>query len=282
MRSLIVSGGGSFGAFTAGRIIAQKQNYDMAIGCSTGSLIAPFALLGKYAILQHAYSNVCNEDIFNVNPFKKNGRLKIFNTLYRLIIGKRTLGETISLRKTISKYFTIDIYNEILASKKDLYVTVCNICKEPYSTEYISIREHDYETFCDYIWASCCVPIVTSIVNINTDEYVDGGTLEGVPLNFAINKGAKEIDVYLHEVEVKSESINYVKNTFHFAMRLFKLMRNELRNDDLRLYNKTDNDTIVNLKYLPYKLDKPILYFDKVVMDNWVNEGYLYEKGLLR
>lgn len=282
METLVISGGGSWGAFTVGRLLASHKNYNTVIGCSTGSLIAPFALLGKYDLLKEAYSNVCNKDIFNVDPFNKKGNLRIGNAILRLFLGKRTLGENKVFRKTISKYFTIEIYNEILLSGKDLYVTVCNISKEPYSTEYISIKDHNYETFCDYIWASCSVPLLTSIVNINTDEYVDGGTLEGVPLTFAINKGNKKIDVYLHEINKVNTSTNYVKNMGHFFGRIFKLMRNEIRNDDLRkYYTNALGDVDITLKYMPYELDKPLLHFNKTTMSRWINEGYIYETSTM-
>lgn len=279
MKCLVVSGGGSWGAFTVGRMLAKKIDYDVAIGCSTGSLMAPFALLGKYDLLKDAYSDVDNSNIFSVNPFDSKGNLKILNAIFRIAIGKRTLGENKSLKDTILKYFTIDIYKEILATDKQLYVTVCNLNKQPQSTEYISIRDCDYETFCDYILASCSVPLVASIITINGNEYSDGGTLEGVPLSFVVNKGYKDIDVYLHEVYMKFEQSTPVKNILHFMGRLFKLMRNEMRKDDLR---KDFNDNVsINLKYLPSEPNGHILVFNKDKMKQWIEDGYNYELKML-
>lgn len=281
MKALVISGGGSWGAFTVGRISFVKKEYDLAIGCSTGSLIAPFALLGKYDLLKEAYSSVNNESVFNVNPFNKKGHIKILNSLIRLIRGKRTLGENENLLKLIKKYYTLEIHNEILLSGKDFIVTVCNISKTPYSTKYVSIKDCGYDTFIKYIWASCSVPIVTSIVEINGEEYVDGGVTEGVPLSFILNKDPDEVDVYLHEIDKKQEKISFITDIFHFTTRLINIMRQEIRNDDLKKYN-SNNDTSykLSLKYIPKELPKSALFFDKELMTSWIKEGEEYECSL--
>lgn len=282
MKTLVVSGGGSWGAFTVGRLLVNKENYDMAIGCSTGSLIAPFALLGKYDLLKEAYSSINNEDIFNINAFNKKGKFNIFNALYRIITGKKTLGEHLPLFDLIKKYYTIDIHNEIINSNKNLYITVCNITNKKKSTEYISPKDHDYNTFIKYIWASCAVPVLTSIVNINDNEYVDGGTTEGVPLLYAVLKGAENIDVYLHETEtLEKDKSSKITDIFHLLTRIIKVMRKEMRNDDLGAYylDKYSNAKL-NLKYLPYDLEKSPLYFNKDVMKSWIKSGINHENNI--
>lgn len=279
MKTLVVSGGGSWGAYTVGRMLVDKIDYDMAIGCSTGSLIAPFALLGKYDLLKDAYSSIDNNNIFNFNVFNKKGKFSIFKALYRIITGKKTLGEHLPLLDLIKKYYTIDIHNEILASKKELYITVCNITNQYKSTEYISPKDHDYDTFIKYIWASCSVPVVTSIVNINDNEYVDGGTTEGVPLLFAVLKGSEYIDVYLHEVEIKKDDkSSKICDIFHLFTRIINVLRREMRNDDLGAYYMDKYSTAkLNLKFMPKNLDKSPLYFNKQIMSLWIKEGEQYE-----
>lgn len=279
MKTLVVSGGGSWGAYTVGRMLANKIDYDMAIGCSTGSLIAPFALLGKYDLLKEAYSSIENTDIFNVSVFNKKGKFSLYKALYRIITGKKTLGEHLPLLSLIKKYYTLEIHNEIILSKKELFITVCNITNKYKSTEYISHRDHDYDTFIKYIWASCAVPLVTSIVTINDNEYVDGGTTEGVPLLFAVLKDAHDIDVYLHEPEIKKEDrSSKICDVFHLATRILTVIKREMRNDDVGAYYLDKYSTAkLNLKYMPNELEKSALYFNKDVMKHWIEQGTQYE-----
>ncbi|HLN96396.1 MAG TPA: patatin-like phospholipase family protein, partial [Flavobacterium sp.] len=73
MKALVISGGGSKGAFAGG--VAQylmeekKHEYDLMLGTSTGSLLIPHLALGKVDKIRDIYTNVNMKNIFNVNPF---------------------------------------------------------------------------------------------------------------------------------------------------------------------------------------------------------------------
>ena len=73
MRALVISGGGSKGAFAGG--VAQflieeaKHKYDMFIGTSTGSLLVSHLALGKITKLKETFTNVNQKTIFNNSPF---------------------------------------------------------------------------------------------------------------------------------------------------------------------------------------------------------------------
>lgn len=282
MKTLVVSGGGSWGAFTVGRLLCKKENYDMAIGCSTGSLIAPFALLGRYELLSEAYSSIGNNDIFSINPFTDKGRFKIISAILRIVRKKLTLGEHQNLLKTIKKFYTPEIHKEIQESSKELYITVCSLTNKEEPTKYVRAKDFDYETFCMYMWASCAVPIVTNIVRIGDEEYVDGGTTEGVPLVFAVLKGGSTIDTYLHEVRIeKNERASFIADIFHLATRLWNVIRRSMRKDDLGAYllDRYSSAT-VNLYYLPYELDASALFFNRDKMTEWVTKGFEHEMSV--
>ncbi len=66
--ALVVSGGGSKGAFAAGVIkrLAQEFpdiNFDILIGTSTGALIVPLVALDELDLLEQVYTTVKTEDI---------------------------------------------------------------------------------------------------------------------------------------------------------------------------------------------------------------------------
>ena len=80
MRALVISGGGSKGAFAGG--VAQylieetKCNYDIFIGTSTGSLLVSHLALGEILKLKNVFTNVNQKTIFSNSPFiikNKNG-----------------------------------------------------------------------------------------------------------------------------------------------------------------------------------------------------------------
>ncbi|MBX9579039.1 MAG: patatin-like phospholipase family protein [Gemmataceae bacterium] len=74
---LCLSGGGSYGAFTAGVLVGwtaagTRPEFDVVTGISTGALIAPLAFLGpKYdADLKRFYTDVRTSDIYTSRPVR--------------------------------------------------------------------------------------------------------------------------------------------------------------------------------------------------------------------
>ena len=61
-RALVISGGGSKGAFAVGvikRLLKEYPNlaFETYVGTSTGSLIAPLAAMGAYDLLEELVKN---------------------------------------------------------------------------------------------------------------------------------------------------------------------------------------------------------------------------------
>lgn len=275
MKTVVISGGGSWGAYTVGRLKKLNKQYDCAITCSTGSLMGGLVLLGEYDRLINAYTSVTTDDIFDVNPFKANGNIKPLNIVKRVLLGKKTIGETNNLRKLIKTYFTEEDYNKIKALKKQFYVTVCNLRRKVKRTEYKSIYDYSYEEFVDYIWASANVPVVSTLVVTKEGTYCDGGTTEGAPLQFAVNLGCKDIDCFLHMAKEGDVVQEDIQNIFHYAVRLIKTFREEIVDDNILLGNAAAklNGTKIQYYYLPFKFVTGALVFDKEIMESWVNLG---------
>ena len=158
MRALVISGGGSKGAFAGG--VAQyliennKYEYDLLLGTSTGSLLIPHLALGNVKKIFDIYTNVDQYKIFNVNPFVVKTRdgvdivtINHFNVIKQFLKKKRTFGESKRLRHYIRENFSIAEFNQLKSSKCNIVVTVTNISKN--DTEYKSIRDFDYDEFCD-------------------------------------------------------------------------------------------------------------------------------------
>ena len=276
MKAGVFAGGGSFGAYTVGVLAKKQPRYDITYGCSTGSLIAPFAVLGEWELLKENYTNTTADKIFKVNPFFKSGFPNIFVILKRLIFNK-TLGDTTKLRDLIKKNFTIEHYNKILELKKDVCIVVTSVTDKFQPCKYIYLSKTSYEDFCFYMWASSCVPMVTSIAIKDGCEYVDGGVTDVIPLYKAIDDGYENIDVYCYDEPEESKYRTETKNTFHLAARCYNIMREVISNAGFIItfleMKKNPNIKVTRI-HPPRKLADNALSFDKKKMLEWYNLGY--------
>jgi NTE family protein len=164
MNALVISGGGSKGAFAGS--VAQyliqelKRDYQLFLGTSTGSLLVSHLALNEIDKIKSVYTNVNNNSIFNVCPFtikEKHGTENIainhLNVVLNFLKGSKTFGESYNLKKLIQKTLTEDEFSCLKNASKDIIVTVSNLSLN--QVEYKCLRDFDYEEFVDWIWISC-------------------------------------------------------------------------------------------------------------------------------
>lgn len=288
MRALVISGGGSKGAFAGG--VAQyliqelKYDYDLYIGTSTGSLLISHLALKKLDKIKEVYTNVNQKSIFNDSPFliKKdklgNQQISInhWNVLKRFIRGKKTFGDSKNLRKLITNTLTVDEFNYLKASCKDVVVTVSNLSS--HETQYKSIKDFSYEDFCDWIWISCNYVPFMSIVYKEGCEYADGGFGSMVPIKEAIDRGATTVDVIVLETEINHLNNLPSKNAFSLLTNLhgFMMDRIEKQNISIGKFVASNKNVIINLYYTPTVLTTNSLVFNKQKMTAWWESGFNY------
>ena len=290
MRALVISGGGSKGAFAGG--VAQyllqekKYQYDLLLGTSTGSLLIPHLALGKIDKIHSIYTNVNMDKIFDVNPFvvrHKDGldtvSINHFHVIMQFLRGRRTFGESHRLRKYIRDNFTLSEFNTLKASPTTIVVTVTNLSKN--EVEYKCIRDFDYDEFCDWIWISCNYIPFMSLVNKNECDYGDGGFSSLVPIREAINRGATEIDVVILETETEITKRTIGKNPFSLMVDLFQTLLIQVEKHDITIGKLAakNKDAKLNLYYTPIKLTDNALVFNKKHMKEWWDNGYNYAQN---
>lgn len=290
MRALVISGGGSKGAFAGGVAQYLLQNkgyrYDLFIGTSTGSLLIPHLALGNINKLHNIYTNVNMEQIFDINPFiiKRKGRAEYvtinhFNVIWQFLRGRRTFGESRKLREFIKTNFSESEFEYLKSLPTDVIVTVTNISKN--QPEYKSIKDCTYEEFCDWIWISSNYIPFMSLVKKNFCEYGDGGFSCFVPIAEAINRGATEIDVIILETEIRIKKTILGKNPFSLLINLFLFTMDQVGKRDLwngKLAAKNKN-TKLNLYYTPTKLTNNALIFNQKKMKKWWDLGFKYAQN---
>ncbi|AUC77043.1 MULTISPECIES: patatin family protein [Flavobacteriaceae] len=287
MKALVISGGGSKGAFAGGvaqHLIEQEgKQYDMFLGTSTGSLLIPHLATGNIGKLYDIYTHVNQNSIFSINPFvvKKKGdreyvSINYFNTALQFLKKKRTFGESKNLKKHIKVHFTKAEYDTIKATKEDVVVTVTNLSKN--RVEYKSINDYDYDEFCEWIWISCNYIPFMSLAIKDGFEYADGGLGCVIPIREAILRGATEVDA----IVLESENLEYNKvlgkNPFSLMINLFGHLLDQVEKGDIaigKLAAKHRNVKL-NLYYTPTKLTENSLIFNKKLMEDWWLQGYLY------
>lgn len=288
MKALVISGGGSKGAFAGG--VAQYlqgelgHEYDLYIGTSTGSLLISHLALNKIAEIKDVYTNVNQSSIFNRRPFlvkrDKFGQDQIsinhFKVLRNFFRGSKTFGESKNLRKLIANTLSKEEFLTLKNSAKDVVVTVSNLSLN--ETEYKSIKDFDYEDFIDWIWISCNYIPFMSLVRKNGCEYADGGFGSMVPIKEAIDRGATEVDVIILETEVTHYNNLPSKNVFSLLSNLhgFMMDRIEKQNIIIGKYVAGHQDAIINLYYTPTVLTTNSLIFKKEKMKIWWESGYQF------
>jgi predicted patatin/cPLA2 family phospholipase len=288
-KALVISGGGSKGAFAGGVAQYLMKNegneYDLFIGTSTGSLMVSHLALGMLNELKEVYTNVHQETIFSNNPFtiKKVAGEKVisinhFNTLWNFINGRKTFGESKNLRKLIKKKVTLEMYEEIRANKKEVVVTVSNLTTN--QIEYKSISDCSYEDFCDWIWGSCNYVPFMSLMEKNHCQYADGGFGSLVPIREAILRGATEIDAIILETEVTQINRLPSKNPFSLLFDVFDFMLTHVEKHNITIGKLAANNKKVtlNLYYTPTVLTTNSLVFDQKLMRKWWESGFQYAK----
>jgi predicted acylesterase/phospholipase RssA len=287
MRALVISGGGSKGAFAGG--VAQylleerAYNYDLFLGTSTGSLLISHLALGKIKKIKEVYTTVNQDSIFSNRPFtiqKKYGVSTIgidhWNVLKNFYRGSKTFGESHNLLDLIRRTITKEEFRKLKSGPKDIVVTVSNLSLN--QVEYKSIKDFSYDDFCEWIWISCNYTPFMSLVRKEGCEYADGGLGSMVPIEEALKRGAKVVDAIILHTEVTHYNRLPAKNVFSLLTSMFSFMLDRIERQNIRIgkFVANHNDAIINFYYTPTVLTTNSLIFEKEKMTAWWESGYTY------
>lgn len=314
-KAIVLSGGGSKGAWGVGVAkallekyqSANEEIYDVAVGTSTGSLMAPFILADDIQGLETGYTSVNQDVIFNVNPFKSDGGIKVGKVIERLVWQKKTFGESEALKTRIYELITQQHFDKIRKDQKVLGVTVGNFntgvgeTKSNIDLNNQGKIKYSDDEMRDWIWASSNNPMFMSEFTYTdpdtsaTHSYADGGMTSYANIEYVLNNhpDVDHIDVIYHNTPdvIRPEFDNDSK----ILSRLFRLMdiqgaeifRDDIRNATLRIQNPMDKHISLDIYYMT-DLDittvtgpsRNSLIFDKQRMQTGVMRGYeLTKKG---
>lgn len=287
MRALVISGGGSKGAFAGGiaeYLIREKgRRYGLFVGTSTGSLLIPLLSIGEISKIKEIYTSVTQSDIFSNCPFiiRRDGegfrtRINHLGIVGMFIKGAKTFGDSSNLRDLIKRILTEKDFHRIRSHFVDVVVTVSNFTTN--RVEYKAAKEGTYDDFVDWMWASSNFIPFMSLLEKNGQEYGDGGFADLIPINEAINRGATEIDVIVLKTEKPRTRLKKVRNALELTTRVFDFMLDQIAHDDIAIGKLAGAEKKVTLNFYhpPELLTENSLVFDPVMMKKWWQQGLDY------
>lgn len=167
-------------------------------------------------------------------------------------------------------------FNTLKASELEVVVTVSNLSLN--QVEYKSVNDFEYQDFLDWIWLSSNFTPFMSLAKKDGCEYADGGFGSMVPIEEAINRGAKTIDVIILETEVTYYNRLPSKNVFSLLTNMHSYMADRIEKQNIRIgkFVAANHNVIINLYYTPTVLTTNSLIFDKKMMAQWWQRGYEY------
>lgn len=259
-QALVISGGGSKGAFAVG-VIKDMVNiyqidFDILVGTSTGSLIVPLAALGELEKMEALYTSVTDEQI-----------LRKYNIGERL--GTTSVFSAAPLTRKIEELYTDAFFARLKACGKAIYLTtVCLQTEElvvfttasnPVENSYYKVQKLvNGDQFRRAVLASASQPVFMPPVKVNKNvpgekspdhQFVDGGVREYVGAGIAIDAGAQELFTIIHS------SKKTVAITTEFQ-ELFKVLEQTIA---VFITDVGDNDL-----YVPSLYNEGLVYIQKV------------------
>lgn len=228
---LVLEGGALRGIFTAGvldELIKDNIKIDAIIGVSMGSLIAVNYLSNQPGRAIRYNKKYCKDKRYmGIYPLLKEGNIVSKQFAYYDIPEK------------LDK-FDYDTYKK---SKIKLYCTVTNLATG--KAEYIEIK--DAKKDIEILRAGSSMPGVSKIVKVGSEEYLDGGIADSIPVRKAIEMGFDKI-IVVETRPLEYRKKNKIINTLNFMYKKYPKFLSTIQKRNIK-YNE-EKEEIIELEKL--------------------------------
>ena len=285
-RALVLSGGGSKGAYQVGAIKALCEagsSWSSVHGISVGALNAAwFAMLkpeeqaSSIMGLLEIWNNVkSSADIYKPwAPFKLN---------YIASLWKGSLNTGAPLRGLVSQFWNLD---KARNSGVRLTVGCCSLT----TTKYHAIDQTN-DNIMEYILASSHLPVVFEPLLIDNEKWVDGGVRHQIPILEAIRENPDEIDVIVTQPIVNFDSADIsndsLKSAVNVSLRGAGIFSDQVYFEDcldvIRVMNQHGKKHDIKVRFfIPSKLpNEDSMNFDGLTIQRVILMGYEETKAKL-
>jgi len=254
MKALVLSGGGSKGAFQLGamkRLIRFEGNrYDIFCGTSVGALNA--AYMSQYSpdtqsdglgSLIGTWVGLKQKDVYTSWP--------ILGPVLGLF--RKGLYDASPLKNLIKKHIN-----------PNRIITQLRLATVSLSSGALRVFTEEDSNILDAVYASAAYPVMFQPTKIGKEWYTDGGLRDLTPLKQAIEAGADEIHIInCSNTTMDTQVVDSLKS-FGILLRSIEIMTNEiLLNDIQTMYNinkEVQAGTNTEKKYIKFKLLQPSTY----------------------
>lgn len=245
-KALIISGGGSKGAFAVGVIKDLAATYrlvfDTVIGTSTGALIAPLAAMNELDALEALYTGVTTSDLLEEHDLGAS------------IWNGTSIYTANGLGARVRQIYTDAFYSRLTAARKKIYLTTTCLQTQElvvYTTDpnpvatgsYYRIKKiQNAEHFRRAVMASASQPVFMPPVRIDKDmpgvanpgyQYVDGGTREYAGIGIALEAGADELFAILLSARNNAPDPDTYKDLLAVLMQTIAVFIIDVADNDL-------------------------------------------------
>ena len=245
-RALVISGGGSKGAFAVGAVAYMVKelgmSFELVAGTSTGALIAPLVVTGDIDDLVRIYTSVETKDIIR----KRNPVLAV--------LFHSSFYSSEPLEKLIARELPDAKARRVLESDVQMLVTTVSMqtgkvtywATGPTTTERDDVeveRIDSGDLLRRAVLASASEPVFLPLVRVleGGEQHADGGVRELEPLKIAVLNGADEICAVVMEPEQRTPVQRVFGKILPTTERTVELFTEEILLNDIReaqLYNE--------------------------------------------
>ena len=189
MRAVVLSGGGAKGSYQIGVWKALRHlriKYGIVTGTSVGALNGALMVQKDYFKALLLWKRISMKTLFGEDASFNNNReiLKMFRNQFF----KHGGIEVIRIENLINKYINI---NKFFHSKIKYGLVTVSVSKR--KALYLTKDKIKKEKLADYLMASASCYPAFQIKEIDEARYIDGGFVDNMLINMAIDLGADEV-----------------------------------------------------------------------------------------
>ena len=180
---LLLEGGAMRGLYSAGVLdyfMEKDLKIDGIVGVSAGALFG---------------MNYKSKQIGRVLRYnKKYASNKHYMGVYSWLTSGNIMNEDFCFHKLVHELDPVD-FKTYKESDVDFYAVVTNL--ETGRAEYIQLDDLSDHNQLEYLRASGSMPLVSKIVHVNQQKYLDGGVADSIPIDKILTMGFDKIIVVL-------------------------------------------------------------------------------------